>query len=62
MAYTSGILASMTLSKYRPNFSDLFKFPDDEPVQTQVEQSKLGFIAYAERMNRIDRRDRRKNE
>lgn len=57
IGYATGVLASMSLSKRRPRFSEVFNFPKDEDERFNVEQHKAQMLVWAERTNRLSRKE-----
>lgn len=52
VGYSTGLIGSMSLSKSRPRFDDIYNFPKDEPViKDAVEHSKLEMLAIAANIN-----------
>lgn len=60
IGYSTGIIASMALSKTRPRFDEIFNFPKEDQVP-DVDRKKAEMIAWAENINRENRRRERKN-
>jgi hypothetical protein len=56
VGYSSGIIGSMSLSKTRPRFADVYNFPKEEEKLESVERKKAEMLAWAANMNRISRR------
>lgn len=60
IAYSAGIVASMSMSKRRPTFKEVFPFPDtDGRKLTDVEINKKQMLVWAEEVNRMARRRKR---
>lgn len=54
VGYSTGLIASMSLSKTRPRFNEIYNFPKDEKEKDkklEVERYKLQMRAWAENMN-----------
>lgn len=51
IGYTVGILSSMSLSKTRPSFEEVFGFKDDVPPEEVLKRSKNEMLAWAINMN-----------
>lgn len=59
VGYSTGMLASMSLSKKRPKFGDMFQFPKETPDIDRLDKYKLQMMAWAEQSNRLTRRKKR---
>lgn len=56
VGYSAGIVGSMSLSKTRPKFEDMFNFPQEEKkIEEDTEVHKVRMIAWAQQMNAIDK-------
>lgn len=60
VGYSTGLIASMSLSKTRPRFNDIYNFPKEKtsPTDTDVEFSKAQMLAWALKINNIDKKRR----
>lgn len=57
VGYSGGIVGSMSLSKSRPKFEELFNFPVDEEHQKElIERSRKQMIAWAANVNRLNKK------
>ena len=58
VGYSSGIIGSMSFSKTRPRFEDIYNFPeyDDNNRVDDVERKKAEMLAWAANVNRQFRR------
>ena len=61
VGYTTGMLASMSLSKRRPRFSECFRFPDEEKKPIDLDRAKAQMLVWAERVNRESRNTVKEN-
>lgn len=56
VGYSSGIIGSMSFSKSRPRFKDIYNFPEYDDKVDDVERKKAEMIAWAANVNRQFRR------
>lgn len=57
VGYSSGIIGSMSFSKTRPRFEDIYNFPEyDDNRVDDVERKKAEMLAWAANVNRQFRR------
>ena len=57
LAYSAGLVGSMSFSSKRPKFKDLFAFPElESPTLTELDKHKNSMLVWAEEMNRMSRR------
>lgn len=54
--YSAGIIASMSLSKTRPKFEEVFDFSDETSSSPEWVKSKNALLCWAETMNKKSRR------
>lgn len=60
VGYSSGIIGSMSFSKTRPRFNDIYNFPKEEEVNS-VEKNKAAMLAWAANLNRQAKRQVKSN-
>ncbi len=58
VGYTAGIVGSMSFSKTRPRFEELFNFPKEETKIDNVDKHKAEMMAWAFNVNRQNRKVR----
>ena len=60
IGYSGGMIASLSLAKKRPEFSEVFNFPKTEEInKNDIEKSKAGMLVWAEEMNRLVRKPKK---
>lgn len=59
VGYVAGIIGSMALAKRRPSFKEVFDFPEPEHPVEDPEAYKQKMLAWAEQVNRADRKSRK---
>lgn len=52
VGYSTGIIGSMSFSKSRPRFKDIYNFPEDDDKVNDVERKKAEMTAWAINVNR----------
>lgn len=55
VGYSTGIIGSMSFSKSRPRFKDIYNFPEEDDKVNNVERKKAEMTAWAINVNRRSR-------